>query len=171
MKKVWLYVILFLVLTISSLYIYIKSVVDSIEFDFNISGLNLSKLSLDALKNSGSSYAVVKIELIVRFFGLFNISFSDLNLKTYYKGRPLASSVNSVDNSKKITLINEVKNKFYHFFNVQVNMNTIDLINKINDDKAYEIDYEISFKIKGLTIKYKNKYEKCMVNTSDNSGS
>lgn len=158
MKNIRLYIFLFLIFLISSLYIYIKSVVDSIKFDLNLNNLNLIDLSSESIKK-GTTNINIKLEFIVKFISLFNISFSDLNIKAYYKNNLIANSLRNEENLKKITLISDINNKIYHTFNVIINKDTIDLITKIKDKKYYLIDYELSFKILSLTIKYKNKYQ------------
>ena len=83
----------------------------------------------------------------------------DLNLKVYYLDKLVVRTTNNIDNKEKIYLINEVKNKFFHTFDLQVNSSTIELVYKIQNDLKYFINYELSFKILGLTINYKGKYE------------
>ncbi len=157
MKKIT-YIFLFIIFILSSLYIYIKSIIDSIEFKLNLDNLNLVDLSAQSLK-SGTTNLNIRLEFIIKFIALFNISFSDLNIKAYYEKKLIASSLLNEENLKKIILINGINNNIYHTFNVIINKDTIDLISKIKKNSSYIIDYELSFKILSLTIKYKNKYE------------
>jgi len=158
MKIFWLYFWLLLLLLLLSLYYYIKTVIDSLTYSFNIDNINLENLGLKDI-TSGKSFVKIKINFIFKFIGLFNISFSNLNIKAFYKNKPLVSSTNTIDNSKRITLIKNIDNNVSHWFDVQLNLNSLDLISKIKKNELYTIDYELSFKILGLTIKYKGKYE------------
>jgi hypothetical protein len=158
MKKIWIYIIFGIVLILSSLFIYIKSVIDTIEFEFDVDDVLLKKLDFKSL-NLGTGFVEIKLLLMIRYYGLFNVSISDLNLKVYYLDKLVVRTTNNIDNKEKIYLINEVKNKFFHTFDLQVNSSTIELVYKIQNDLKYFINYELSFKILGLTINYKGKYE------------
>lgn len=158
MKKVWIYIILSIALILSSLYIYIKSVIDSIEFKPFIEEVNLKDLSFNSL-NTGKGFIELKVGFDIKFFGLSSISFSDLNLVVYYNNELVAKSSDSQINKNKIVLLNEINNIVYHRFDLRINPNTIALISKIQNNEKYTLDYEISFKKFGLTINYKNKYK------------
>lgn len=158
MKKVWIYIILSIALILSSLYIYIKSVIDSIEFKPFIENIYLKDLSFNSL-DTGKGFVEIEVGFNIKFFGLSSISFSNLNLVVYYNNVLVAKSSNNSGNKKKIILINEVNNIVYHTFDLRVNPNTIELISKIQNKENYILDYEISFKTFGLTINYKNKYK------------
>jgi hypothetical protein len=158
MKKGFYYIISILFLILSSLFIYIKSVIDSIEFKLNLDDLHLTNLSFDSIKND-SSNITVKLEFLIRFFAFFNISFSDLKIKAYYENKLIGSSLNNLENLKKITLVKNKVNKIYYSFSLNINSLTVDLIKKIKGDKKYLIDYDLSFKILGLDIKYSGRYE------------
>lgn len=158
MKSVWFYIIASLILVLSALLIYIRSVLESIEFGINLQDINLTDLSSNSIKE-GKSFITLKLGFFIKFIGLFDISFTDLKIKAYYNNQLIVSSSNSPENSKKIYLKNGVKNYLTHIFDVAINANTTNLLIKVTKKQKYTIDYELSFKILGLTIKYKSKYE------------
>lgn len=158
MKSVWFYIIASLILVLSALLIYIRSVLDSIEFGINLQDINLTDLSSNSIKE-GKSFITLKLGFFIKYIGLFDISFTNLNIKAYYNNQLIVSSSDNPENNKKVYLINGVKNYLSHIFDIVINSNTTNLLIKIAKKQKYTINYELSFKVLGLTIKYKSKYE------------
>ncbi len=157
MKSIGTYIFLGIVLVLSSLFVYIKAVIDSIDFNINLGGINFKNLSTEAVSN-GKGYVTLRLGFVIKFIGLFNISFSDLKISAYFRKLLLARSTDNIDNKKKIILVSGINNSIYHDFDIQVNANTIDLSYLISAGKEYAIDYALSFKILGLTVNYTGTY-------------
>lgn len=147
-----------LVLISLALYFYIKSIVDSFSIDLSIDDVNLKDLSFKSL-DVGKGYIEVKLKFVVKFFGISSIGFSNLNLKAYYNDVLVASSTNSVDNKRQVTVFEGINNVVYHSFNIQVNKSSIELAYNIKSKGNYTIDYDLSFKTLGFDFSYKGKYK------------
>ncbi len=157
MSKIWTYLVIIIFLISIALFAYIKSVIDTVEFDFNIKDVLLKKLDFKSL-NSNNGFVEIKLLLIIKYYGLFNFSISDLNLKVYYLDKLVTRSTNNIDNKSKIKLINGVKNEFFHIFDLMINSSTIELIYKMQNDLDYYFNYELSFKIFGINFNYNGIY-------------
>ena len=157
MSKIWTYLVIIIFLISIALFAYIKSVIDTVEFDFNIKDVLLKKLDFKSL-NSNNGFVEIKLLLIIKYYGLFNFSISDLNLKVYYLDKLVTRSTNNIDNKSKIKLINGVKNEFFHIFDLMINSSTIELIYKMQNDLDYYFNYELSFKIFGINFNYNGVY-------------
>ena len=157
MKKVLIYTAISLVLILSALYVYVKSVIESFSVRFDLSDFNIKDLSFNSL-DVGKGTVEVKLKFIIKFFSFFNISFSDLNLKAYYKNDLVAQSSSNSENKKEVTIISGVDNSVYHTFDVRVNGNTINLIYQIQNKLNYTINYELSLKVFGIQVNYKGTY-------------
>jgi len=156
-KKVLIYTAISLVLILSALYVYVKSVIESFSVRFDLSDFNIKDLSFNSL-DVGKGTVEVKLKFIIKFFSFFNISFSDLNLKAYYKNDLVAQSSSNSENKKEVTIISGVDNSVYHTFDVRVNGNTINLIYQIQNKLNYTINYELSLKVFGIQVNYKGTY-------------
>lgn len=158
-----------LALIISALiafYFYIKSIIDSISVKFsleNLSDINLSNLNL---RDLGSGFIKLRIKLIIKFFSLFNINVKDFKIDIYYNGGSTGSprvliaksSEDVIENNKTLTLIKNVDNIVYHTFDLQNYPALIELAYKVKNNLPFTIDYNISLKIFGITIKTNNSY-------------
>ncbi|HMT03317.1 MAG TPA: hypothetical protein PKD00_08445, partial [Burkholderiales bacterium] len=97
MSKIWTYLVIIIFLISIALFAYIKSVIDTVEFDFNIKDVLLKKLDFKSL-NSNNGFVEIKLLLIIKYYGLFNFSISDLNLKVYYLDKLVTRSTHNTDN-------------------------------------------------------------------------
>lgn len=158
MKKVLLYVFILLALIASSLYFYIKSIIDSFSVKFSIDDLNLKDLNFKSI-GLGNGYIKVKLKFIISFFGLSSIKFSDLKLKIYYNGVLVANSTDNFDNNKQVVIYESINNIVYHSFDIMVNKSSIELAYNIKSNASYIIDYELSLKLFGFSVNYKGKYK------------
>ena len=158
MKNTLVYIISFFLVLLIILFLYIKSVIDSIKLDFKIDNIFLSNFNLnDFLKNK--AFVEVKVLFLLKLSSLTNIKIKDINLKVFYKDSLVAYSADNQLNKKQQVLISDKTNEIYHYFNVNTNSNLIELVFKIKNNLKYTINYQLSLKILGLTINYKDKYE------------
>lgn len=157
MKNIFIGIIISLLVILSALYIYVKSVIESFNVKFDLSDLNIKDLSFKSL-DIGKGTIEVKLKFIIKFFSFFNISFSNLNLKVYYKNDLVAESSNNDENKKEVKIISGIDNVVYHSFDVKVTGNTINLIYQVQNKLNYSISYELSVKVFGIQVNYNGTY-------------
>jgi hypothetical protein len=149
-----LLIVLFILIVIV---LYAKSIVDKIEFDFNIKNLNFKEFILKDVTGQGSK-TLITIEYLINNKSNTTIKIKDLYVEAYYNGKLIAKSTDKYDNTKEIVLNKKQPSKFEQEYYVLLNKQSIDLASKIALKTPVNIGYLIKVKLFGFSLKYKGTY-------------
>lgn len=150
-----LLIVLFVLIVVA---LYAKSIIDKIEFDFNIKNLNFKEFILKDVTGQGSK-TLITIEYLINNKSNTTIKFKDLYVEAYYNGSLIAKSTNNYNNTKEIVLSKKTNDiKFEQEYYVLLNKNSIDLASKIALKTPVNIGYLVKVKLFGFSLKYKGTY-------------
>jgi len=150
-----LLIVLFVLILIA---LYVKSIIDKIEFDFNIKNLNFKDFILKDITSQGSK-TLITIEYLINNKSNSTIKFKDLYIEAYYNNKLIAKSTDNYNNSKEIVLDKRKSDiKFEQEYYVLLNKESIELATRIASSKPVDIGYLVKVNILGFKLKYKGKY-------------
>lgn len=139
--KVYLFIITIILIVF---YLKIKKAIDNLKYDFDINKINLN-----------GDYLIVDLCIFIWLKYLFNINLKDVKIKIYYKNKLIGENYGI----KEANIINNSKSIICDKIKLIVNKESGELIGKISSGSYYEFDYEVTSKIFGIKINFKNKYK------------
>lgn len=136
---------------------YIYSVKKSFTVKPHLDDINVNDLNSFG---EGKTFISLRLQLIIKFFAFFNISFSNLRLQIYSNKILVAKSSDVAENFKPITLIRDIDNIVYYNFDVFISKETFDLLYKMKMKEPFQFQFYLTARILGITVNYNGTYKK-----------
>ena len=153
MNKLLLIISLVILVVIASYY-YFYNISKKITFSFSVDQIDLSQFNVLGLLSQGNAPLTGIISLSIKNDSNVSISISNLNAIIYYNSQIVAQSTSNPINTARVSIPSMQTSSFQHELSVNVNSNTIDLVNQIKSKNKVSIQYSVFAMILGL-IPYK----------------